>query len=113
MTDPIPNVIEDTVHRVLGVVVRSGRTRPYALTAVTDRNHPSGFGLGIADCNERGYTPVSVSLLRHVPSDAGYDAMADIADKVNAALGRDQADAFRIIASTMGGRYYDANGAEG
>jgi hypothetical protein len=64
--------------------------------------------LGVAVANERGYFPVPLGWARY----ATYDAAADHADRLNTqVLGLTTADAFRIIASTMGGMRYTPEAA--
>lgn len=62
--------------------------------------------LGIAVANEKGYCPISAF---HASADT-YDEMADHADELNLARGLDVNTAFRIIASTMGGKQFVAGG---
>lgn len=62
--------------------------------------------LGIVVANEKGYCPISAFF---VYADT-YDEMAAHADELNQARGLDSHTAFRIIASTMGGKRFVAGG---
>ena len=75
---------------------------PIAIVAVVSEEMPGHFGLGIAVANERGYHPIPAGW-------AIFETM-ELAeaesDRANAALGLDERQAFGIVASTMGGRFY-------
>ena len=72
------------------------------VSALTEHGH----GLGIAVANEPGYHPIPVfwALAEYGPD--ASKAMGDHADELNAERGMDHDTAFRIIASTMGGRAF-------
>lgn len=69
-----------------------------------DNQGETPYGLGVAVANEPGYNPVSLHWARF-PS---YDDAEEEADRLNRALGLDIDAAFRIVASTMGGKAHVA-----
>jgi len=75
---------------------------PIAIVAVVSEEIAGHFGLGIAVANERGYNPIPAGWAIFETMEA---AEAD-ADRANAQLGHDDLQAFKIVASTMGGKLY-------
>lgn len=84
----------------------AARGVPFAFVAVTPAEKLDGINgaLGLALANESGYAPVPLGWARY----ASLDAATEHADALNAGLGLDAETAFRIVASTMGGRRYVA-----
>jgi hypothetical protein len=68
--------------------------RPYAFVAVIDE---SGWQLGVAVANERGYNPIAGKTF------AAQAEAKQWADGLNAHIGRDEDSVIAIICSTMGG----------
>lgn len=75
---------------------------PIAIAAIISNEMPGHFGLGIAVANERGYNPIPAGW-------AVFESMEMAerdAEKANESLGLDDLEAFKIVASTMGGKLY-------
>ena len=75
------------------------RDKAYAFVAV---NGDSGWQLGVAVANERGYNPVTGKTF------VGHDEAQEWADSLNRHLGRDEKLVHAIIGSTMGGLRFKA-----
>lgn len=106
MVEPLPL----TPERALAYRDAAADRGAVALVAVLPPEPLDGIGgaLGVAVANESGYHPVPLGWARY----ASLDAASAHADALNeSALGLDAETAFRIIASTMGGRRYVAGAA--
>ena len=83
---------------------------PFAFVAVTPYETIPGIhaALGIAEANKPGYYPVPLGWARF----ARFEDAETEADRLNHANGLSDDDAFRIAASTMGGRRYTSEPQE-
>lgn len=75
---------------------------PIAFVPVIETDLQGHFGLGVAVANERGYNPLPAGFACF----ESYDLAEAEATRLNGLLKLDHDTAWRIVASTMGGKLY-------
>lgn len=87
------------------------KKKVFAFVAVLPNEKIDGINgaLGMAIANERGYMPVPLGWASY----ANFEAASDHAEHLNkAVLKLDNDEAFKIIASSMGGLFYTPKGPQ-